>query len=217
MNRNSHIILSLPNPNLLKNLCQSFAALEAAIETEWHLRYFSFNFFWSKTESMASMRDGSGDDLFIVFSGDNCFLRGSSLSCEMTPKNGVWEGILTGVPSEFLDQLEEPAFHMADTTFCGWYLRSIGSWQVGKIELPLNSQDPDGSKRILSYFISGREGILKHLATYHELKIEPELVDSFLGHFPISKNSFLQNKEFHGDWPKFVEDANEIGYPISEF
>jgi hypothetical protein len=38
------------------------AILEAVLSPEWEHRYHSFNDHWSEKESMASMRNGSGDE-----------------------------------------------------------------------------------------------------------------------------------------------------------
>ena len=63
---------ALADPTTLEKLTQSIAMLEAIVSPEWEYRYFSFNRLWdeSKGERMASMRNGSGDEYFIVFRWD---------------------------------------------------------------------------------------------------------------------------------------------------
>lgn len=48
------------------------AAADAILELEWQYRYFSFDAEWDRAagERLATMRNGSGDDVFIVFFAD---------------------------------------------------------------------------------------------------------------------------------------------------
>jgi len=144
----------LPDINDLKRLMQSMAMLDAILCPEWHLRYYSFNSKWGKGAQMGSMRNGSGDDLFALFTKDGCFLKGFAHEMPMTPyakrTRKVWPGVLDSVPSVFERGLNEPAFMMENTTFCIWRQYSDNCWQVGKIKFPSNHSDPDGSAFLLS-------------------------------------------------------------------
>lgn len=68
--------LSLPDIPDLKRLCQSVAILDAILQPKWDFRYFSFNSRWAEGEMMASMRDGSGDDYFLLFNKAGAILKG---------------------------------------------------------------------------------------------------------------------------------------------
>ncbi|MBO6551131.1 MAG: hypothetical protein JJ964_16135, partial [Rhizobiales bacterium] len=54
----------LPSPLQLKRLLQSLALLDAIMSPEWEYRYYSFDAQWSPSETMGSMRNGSGDEFF---------------------------------------------------------------------------------------------------------------------------------------------------------
>ncbi len=116
----------LPDIETLRLLLQSLALLDTIIEDEWDYRYYSFNAEWSDPEQMGSMRNGSGDDFFAVFDSSGCFLRGFDHESIMSPwkkqSSGIWPGILEKIPPEFEGSVNEPAFHMEDTTFCIWRL-----------------------------------------------------------------------------------------------
>ena len=120
----SRSLEALPAVPELRRLMQSLAMLDALMEEQWEYRYFSLNSRWSDTEQMGSMRNGSGDDLFAVFDCHGCFLRGfdheSTMSPWKQPTRRVWKGVLDEVPLVFAASLNEPAFHMEDTTFCIW-------------------------------------------------------------------------------------------------
>ncbi len=56
-----------PPPATLKRTTQSFATLDLIVSPEWEDRYYSFDSNWSPSEQMASMRDGCGDEWFLLF------------------------------------------------------------------------------------------------------------------------------------------------------
>lgn len=58
----------LPDIESLRRRSQALAMLDAIVCPEWEGRYYSFNASWGETEAMGSMRNGSGDDWFILFS-----------------------------------------------------------------------------------------------------------------------------------------------------
>lgn len=59
----------MPGVDTLERLSQSVAMLDAILSPQWDYRYFSFHAVWdtSMNERMASMRNGSGDEYFLVF------------------------------------------------------------------------------------------------------------------------------------------------------
>ncbi len=133
-------LASLPDVESLKRLSQSLAMLDAILSPEWEFRYYSFNSKWSESEMMASMRDGSGDEYFILFNSHGAIIKGFAHESPMSPFGDeppkVWRGVLDDVPSEFQDFLSEPAFEIEATTFCIWRRYSDSSWQVGDIDYP---------------------------------------------------------------------------------
>jgi len=95
--------------------------LDAILSPEWEYRSHSFNSKWAPGEEMASMRDGSGDGYFILFTEAGAILTGFSHESQ------VWQGLLEqgrppsifdGIPDEFESFLTEPAFSIDDSTFC---------------------------------------------------------------------------------------------------
>ena len=64
-------IKELSSVNKIKKYLQSLAMLDAIIMPEWEYRYFSFNIHWDIDKMMASMRNGSGDEYFIVFKNND--------------------------------------------------------------------------------------------------------------------------------------------------
>ncbi len=137
-------LANIPDVESLRRLSQSLAMLDAIISPRWESRYYSFNSKWSAGEMMASMRDGSGDDYFILFNSHGAIIKGFAHESAMTPWANeplkVWRGVLDNVPNEFQSFLSEPAFSIESTTFCIWRRYSDSSWQTGDIDYPARRQ-----------------------------------------------------------------------------
>jgi len=58
---------SLPNIENLRQKARALAALDAIMSRDWKYRYFLFNATWDSEEMMATITNGSGDDVFLLF------------------------------------------------------------------------------------------------------------------------------------------------------
>ncbi len=76
MNVSTRNLNALPDIAGLMRLTQSLAILDAVLSQEWEYRYYSFNHAWADGEKMASMRNGSGDQWFAIFSAAGAALHG---------------------------------------------------------------------------------------------------------------------------------------------
>jgi hypothetical protein len=133
-------LAALPDVEGLRKLTQSLAMLDAIMSPEWEYRYYSFNSKWDDGEMMASMRNGSGDDYFIIFDSHSAIMKGFDHESAMSPwsaeEEKLWPGLFDDVPDEFQSFLSEPAFSIQETTFCIWRRYVDSSWQVGMINYP---------------------------------------------------------------------------------
>jgi hypothetical protein len=206
----------LPNPEGLRRLLQSLAMLDAILSEDWDGRYYSFNAKWSATEQMGSMRNGSGDDFFAVFDAAGCFLRGFDHEAAMSPwrnePSTVWPGVKEGVPPHFVSQLNEPSFHMDDTTFCIWCLTGEAIWSHGPINFP-DDADPDGSQWMLSVLDGNPETYRSYARDYFELDVAAEAISRVYAHEALTP-ALLQAFPSSRDFQSVVADAVEIGFPV---
>jgi hypothetical protein len=143
----------LPNPTALKRVCQAVAMLDAILMPEWEYRYYSFRANWDAGIDLFSMRDGSGDEMFIIFAAADVLIKGfaheSRVSPYQTNPPQVYPGILDGIPASLLYLLQEPALEFEATTFCIWHTDDVLGWQHG--QLPnVAGHDPDGSQSLLA-------------------------------------------------------------------
>ena len=102
---------------------------------------------------MASMRNGSGDEYFILFTAAGAAIKGfaheSPMARSIATQGKVWPSVLDRVPAEFAGFLAEPAFSMEWTTFCIWRRHTDPAWQIGDVDFP-EAEDSDGSAELLA-------------------------------------------------------------------
>jgi hypothetical protein len=135
----------LPPPATLERVCKGLAVLDAIVCPDWEYRYYSFNHAWNAdgSQRMASMRNGSGDEWFIVFAPAGVFVKAF---WHEYPHEDI-AMIYAGLPTELEPQLHEPAFSMDSNTFGGWHdgrswtLRGNAKAVAG--ELRILAGDPD--------------------------------------------------------------------------
>ena len=207
---------TIPNVETLKKLCQSLATLDAIISPEWDYRYYSFNSKWAEGKMMVSMRNGSGDDYFIIlFNSQGAIMKGfayeSSMSPWATESGQVWPGVLDEVPSEFQEFLTEPAFSMGDTTFCIWRRNVDPSWQVGQIDYP-EEDDPDGSEDLL-FILDGAPTTYREFAEqYYERPVDLSAVIHIYEQKPLTLE-ILEALNTEVSREDLKSDLEQIGYP----
>lgn len=212
------ILTRLPNVPSLKKLSQSLAMLDAIMSPEWEYRYYSFNSKWDKNEMTASMRDGSGDEYFILFNSKGAIIKGFAHELPMSPyasqPNKVWKGVFESVPNDFESFLSEPAFLIEDTTFCIWRKIEDSGWQIGEIDYPAEA-GADGLENLL-FILSGKPQTYKEFAEeYYETEINVSDIEHIYGH-QILTEKLVKRLNQNVSLKKLKKDIKEIGYPKSE-
>ncbi|MGI9055346.1 MAG: hypothetical protein ACR2F2_06030 [Pyrinomonadaceae bacterium] len=209
------VLTILPDAETLKKLSQSLAMLDAIISPDWEYRYYSFNSKWSENEMTASMRDGSGDDYFILFNSSGAIIKGfvheSSMSPFVNEPIEVWKGVLDKVPIEFKDFLSEPAFSIEATTFCIWRKFTDSSWQIGEIDFP-EEVDPDGMDELLK-ILDNNPSTYKDWAEYYFGKeFSLSAIEHIYQQKPLT-NELVKNLNDDISIADLQKDIEEIGYP----
>jgi len=216
MKISSRNVEMMPGIKDLEKISQSIAMLDAILSPEWEYRYYSFNSKWGEKEKMASMRNGSGDDYFILFDEVGAVIKGFAHESPMTPysneRHEIWPGVLTNIPREFSSFLSEPAFSLEDTTFCIWRKHTDLLWQTGDIIFP-EGNDPDGSEDLL-FILDGNPLTYKLWAEeYYETSVTLSCVEHVFNHLPLNKNIiFALNNNL--SLTDLQEDILEISYPF---
>jgi hypothetical protein len=208
-------LTAFPSIPRLNRVTKSLAVLDAIIMPEWDCRHYSFNTKWSAGLEMSSMRNGQGDAWFCVFSDVGVFLKGFDHESQMSPWNRkpphVWRGVLDEVPDKFSRFTTEPAFSMADTTFCIWRGHDDGTWRTGHVEWP-SGEDPDGSDWMLSILDGDPQKYKSWAEPYYERSVSPELINYVYEHRPLT-DEFVLRLNPERNLKTLASDIEEIGYP----
>ena len=204
-------LASLPDIPTLHRLTQSLAMLDAILSPDWEGRYYSFNSRWAEAEMMASMRTGSGDEWFLLFCPSGAIMKGFAHESPMA-EGATWAGVLSTVPAVFGSFLTEPAFSMADTTFCIWRTPDDDQWRKGTIAYP-SSPDPDGSEDLL-FILDGNPKTYQNWAEeYYEADVNLAAVKHVYQHRPLTPQTVARlNPDM--TLADLADDIAEIGYPI---
>ncbi|KAK1177896.1 hypothetical protein B7755_006815 [Streptomyces sp. NBS 14/10] len=216
------IARQLPEIAVLQDHCRSMAMLEAVLSPEWADRYYSFDAHWSETDSMASMRNGSGDEYSIVFSTAGAYIRGFAHESPMSPyaEDGPWPGVLDDVPEVFRACVEEPAFSDEDgmpvITACIWREPGDDGWKTGTIDFPEEAtEDPDGAEYLFPLLVDrSAEAFQRWAEDYYEVPVNVQAIRHVLSSRPLNKGMVSAlNAEI--TLTNLAEDITKIGYPQS--
>jgi hypothetical protein len=178
--------LSLPSPRDLERICKGLAALDAMMSGDWQNRYYSFNHAWNTKSKrrMASMRNGSGDEWFIVFEPAGVFLKAfwHEYRHEDVAK------IYNGLPTKLLPQLKEGAFSMEYVTFGGWHDGTL--WTLrGNAAAPMRDE--------LEILTGDPEKYRAYAAEYFEV----DLPLAAIAHVLAGKAARCRARQTHHDRP----------------
>lgn len=208
-------LAALADASKLKALCQSLAMLDAIISPEWESRYYSFNNRWDDKTALASMRDGSGDDYFILFVPSGVVIKGFAHEAAMSPYRvqppQVWPGVLDALPEALRVPLSDPALSINDVTFCLWNTVQDQMWMRGDITFP-DAPFFDGSEDLLGILDGTPEMYQCYAEEYYEREISLEAIKFIYRHQPVT-NSVLAAINPGITLADLKEDITEIGYP----
>ena len=70
------VAAALPGIEDLRRRCRAGAMLDAILSPEWEYRVYSYTAEWGDGDAAAEIRDGSGNDCFIVFTPHGAFIKG---------------------------------------------------------------------------------------------------------------------------------------------
>jgi hypothetical protein len=198
----------LPDRKSLENICKAISVLDAIICQEWIDRYYSYNSKWAEQEEFCEMRDGSGDQILILFRKDGCVING--MSHEFYPKDKL--KLTLGLPKIFETFIFGEPVHSIGTTFCLW-TTELKDWQVGQLE-----NFEDNSEELLNIF-DGEPQTYIDWATdyfegsYKESGIPIGTVSKIYKGETLTKEMVLSVVEELEDWEQLENDLIEINYP----
>ena len=192
----------------MESICKAISVLDAIISQEWQYRYYSFNSKWSANERCLQLRNGSGDEMHVLFREDGCAINGFAHEYEQQDKSKLTNN-LPAIFNEFI--FGEPVITIG-TTFCLW-TTELKNWQVGQLE-----SFEDNSEEMLTIF-DGQPQTYINWATkyfeesYKESGIPLDTVTKIYSRQALTKEMVLSIVDKLEDWEQLEKDLIEIDYP----
>ncbi|WP_419886539.1 hypothetical protein [Paenibacillus sp. B-A-8] len=206
-----NVIDTLPEPEKLKKLLKILSSLNIVLCTEEWLRYHRFVSEFDKNVSLASIDNGSGDDLFIIFAPQGTIIKGFDHESEISPyardEHEVWPGIYEEVPTSLLSFLEDEAINKDDVTFCFWRENNDLTWQKGKVEIPAGAED--GSDFLLETIFGTAEDFVEFAEGYFEITLPLEIIAKVYEGAAITKE-MIEALNPDGDVEKILRELTEL-------
>ncbi len=202
-------MIALPTISELRRIAQSLATLDLILMPEWQYRYYSFNSKWSRDEQMASMRDGCGDEWFLLFHRTGwAGLKGFAHESSAVAVDGLSKGLQQAVPDIYKSFSTELAFRWESTTFCLWCAADESSWQT-----PAELEGVGtGADDLLGIIGSGPEGYHRFAQDYYEREIDLHVVEQVFQH-RVMDATIVSALTAEITLDDIQEELTEIGYP----
>ena len=195
---------ALPDRKKLQSICKAISVLDAILCQEWEYRYYSYNNKWADHEEVFEMRDGSGDQMLILFLQDACVINGFAHEYKQPDKKALTQK-MPSVFDEFI--LGEPVKSIG-TTFCLWTTENEG-WKTGDI-----GNNKDRSEEMLNIFDGNPQTYIDWAAEYFENDgIQAKAVMKIYSGQTLTKEMVLTIVDNVEDWEQLKDDLNKIGYP----
>lgn len=198
-----NILENFPNPTKLKQISQSLAVLDAIISPEWESRHYSFNAKWAENEQMASMRDGQGSEVFIVFNNHGAILKGYNPN----EKSKLGELKIFQIPQEFKSFKTEPAFSIDYTTFIAWNIGRENAWNY-----LVEDQSLDAMKDLLEMYQEKPALYCEHVQRVYNISISTQDITKIFIHEPLT-DELIHAINSKNSIDNLKNDIAEIGYP----
>ncbi|WP_312116544.1 hypothetical protein [Brevibacillus reuszeri] len=203
------------DPEKLKQCLLACSALDIILCSEDWLRRFQFYPHWDEGVAMASISNGAGDDMFVLFTPEGVLVKGFDHESEMSPHARedfeVWPGIYEQVPASLLSHLEDEAFTKDDVTFCLWRETGDTVWKTGDVHNP--QQLDDGSGFLLGMIYDLAEDYVEWAEDYYEMELSLDAVTHIYRSLSMSETIILElNPERNVE--SAVKELEEIGIVV---
>ncbi|KFF24133.1 hypothetical protein [Chryseobacterium vrystaatense] len=200
----------LPGTGSLQNICKAISVLDAILSQEWEFRYYSYNNKWSDQEEFFEMRNGSGDQMLILFPPNGCVINGFAHEYRQQDK----QKLTVNLPSQFDSFIFGEPVNSIGTTFCLWTTEEK-NWQTGQLD-----NDEDNSEEMLNIFDGNPKTYINWAEEYFEdcykeSGIPLETVTKIYDGQDLTKEMVLTMVEELEDWEQLKTDLDEIGYPYN--
>lgn len=205
--------VKLPEPAPLLNRCRALAALDLILSPEWQDRYYSFDSHWAPGEVMASMRNGCGDEWWMVFSDAGwTALKGLDHESPAAAASGLSTALQSSCPPSIQEFAREPAFRWDETGFCYFHLNAGSGWQRANDLTSFAGLDT-GEEELLQHLAGTADDYISYAADYFEVDLNQEDVQHVFDLKPITPE-LVARLNPDTDWNEIAGELHDtIGYP----
>ena len=202
----------LPDIETIRLRAKALAMVEAILSPGWEDRYFSFNASWGEGEEMGSMRNGSGDDWFLLLGAFGAAIKGLAHETPLAGDKAFAAAVQSQVPKTFSSFLKEPAFAMDWLSYCYWRSPEDPHWQKVVSSNSAVDGESDGSEEFLALLVEPATSYVEFAQWYYEIEVPlasvkriyrvEQLTEALVGSLN-PELAFVEAQAF----------AAEIGYP----
>jgi hypothetical protein len=181
-------MIALPPIQQLINRCRALAALDLILSPDWQFRFYSFNSLWSKDELMASMRDGCGDEWWIVFHRNGWgALKGLGHDSSAWSQHGqtLSAALQRSFPGDLKGFATEPAFRWGETSFAYFHSPEATNW-IRVNDLAGYSMEDTGENQLLAHVAGSPSDYATFAGDYYETEVDEQVVARIFALQPIT-------------------------------
>lgn len=207
----------LPDPSTLRRRGRALAMLDAILCPEWEYRYHGHDARWAPGHEVTSMRNGSGDGYWIVFSPAGVLVLGFAPGSPLSPWRHApprpWPGLLDDVPVPLASYLDDVRLEgVPAVTACAWRTPSDGGWRAGD----LADAPPDGSAGLFDLLLAepSAPAYGRFAQDYFEVSLDPTAVQRVFAQEPLTQELVHELSE-HVAIEDLAEDCATIGWPLA--
>lgn len=179
-------------PESLRQRLAAMSILDVILCSEDWLRRYQYNPRWDEDAALASVRNGAGDEIYIVFTPEGVIVKGFDHESGMSPyarEDGeIWPGIYEQTPSSLLDRLNDEALGKEGVTFCLWRESGDQVWRCGEIDF--KGLD-DGSRFLLGMIYEAPQDYVDWAEDYYDMKLPVDIVAQVYKGEPVSEEMIL--------------------------
>jgi hypothetical protein len=211
-------VIALPSIPKLIQRTKALAALDLIFSPEWQYRYYSYNSAWALGQEMATMRNGSGDEWWLVFHRNGwAALKGLGHESKTWSKGGekLSKALNSALPTELADFANEPAFRWDASSFAYFARSNSAGWTRAGDLTSYASESDTGEAELLKLLIEPPQAYVSFVEEYFEKSVPLEVVTSIFDLRPITPdlvNSLNPEITLDDISPELFE---EIGYPTN--
>ncbi|GGX69866.1 hypothetical protein GCM10010515_41890 [Streptomyces fructofermentans] len=217
------VIQRLPAPEAVRARSKALAMLDAVLSPEWQWRHYSYDVRWAPGEEMASMRDGSGNDYAVVFSGAGVYAQANShespIAASRASPPAPWPGLFDSLPEAFRPFAREPAFQdhngVPRATVCLWREHGDSAWRCGDVQVPDGSDgDADGALWLFGLLAEDRAEAYREFAEgYYEVDPPVEAIRHVYDLKPLTE-AVVSALNPDARLEDLAADIATVGYPM---